>query len=269
MKDKPIVFDSSVAQNYDDLLGAFMFEPFALDLLEKSNIAGVENVLELACGTGRVTNHLAEFLPSKASLTATDINPGMISVAQKRITSPNIKWETADISNLPYDDNSFDLIVCQFGIMFVPEKVNALKEIYRVLQPGGKLIFNTWGPISNNKAWQLSNLVVNSFLGKEPTTIFEEGPFCMSDEKIVLDQLEQAGFRDKKAISVTKNSEIQSAEIAAKGFIIGLPTLNLINARIPHLLFDIIEKLEEKLSIELGESPLKTTFQAWSFEAIK
>lgn len=269
MKDKPIVFDSSVAQNYDDLLGAFMFEPFALDLLEKSSIAGVENVLELACGTGRVTKHLSEFLPEKASLTATDINPGMIAVAKSRIASPNIKWETADISSLPYQDNTFDLIVCQFGIMFVPEKVKALQEIYRVLQPGGRLIFNTWGPISNNRAWQLSNLVVNSFLGKEPSTIFEEGPFCMNDEKTVLEQLEQAGFRDKKAVSVQKDSEIESAAIAAKGFIIGLPTLNLINARIPHLLNDVIEKLEEKLSLEMGDNPLRTSFQAWAFEAVK
>lgn len=269
MKDKPIVFDSSVAQNYDDLLGAFMFEPFALDLLKRSSIAGVENVLELACGTGRVTKHLSEYLPENASLTATDINPGMIAVAKSRIVSTNIKWDTADISSLPYQDNSFDLIVCQFGIMFVPDKVKALQEIYRVLQPGGRLIFNTWGPISNNRAWQLSNLVVNSFLGKEPSTIFEEGPFCMSDEQAVLQQLQLAGFRDKKAVSVRKYSEIEKASVASKGFIIGLPTLNLINARISHLLNEVIEKLEEKLSLELGDKPLKTSFQAWVFEAVK
>ncbi|MTH15835.1 methyltransferase domain-containing protein [Flavobacterium sp. LC2016-01] len=269
MKDKPIVFDSSVAQNYDDLLGAFMFEPFALDLLERSRIASVENVLELACGTGRVTKHLSDLLPSKASLTATDINPGMIAVAKSRVPSAEVKWETADISKLPYDDNTFDLIVCQFGIMFVPDKVKALEEIYRVLQPGGRVIFNTWGPISNNKAWQISNLVVNSFLGKEPTAIFNEGPFCMNDEKTVLHQLEVAGFKNKKAVSVRKYSEIENASVAAKGFIIGLPTLNLINDRIPHLLPDVIEKLEEKLSMDLGDKPLRTSFQAWVFEAVK
>lgn len=269
MEQRPIVFDSSVAQNYDDLLGDFMFEPFALDLLEKTNVAAMQNVLELACGTGRVTKHLSHYLPGRSKLTATDINSGMVAVAKKRVENSAIRWETADISKLPYQDNAFDLIVCQFGLMFVPDKLTALKEIYRVLQPGGKLIFSTWAPIAINRAWLINNRVVNSFLGNKPTLIFEQGPFCMDQHQPVIDFLEEAGFNQNRVTLIEKVSEIESASVAAQGFILGLPTLNLINERIPDLLFSVVEKLESELAAELGNHPLKTVFRALLFEASK
>ena len=269
MKNTQIVFDGSVAQNYDDLLGPFIFEPFAINLVENIESNKQQNVLEIACGTGRVTRPLLKILPVGTSLTATDLNPGMIAVAKQKVPYNIITWDTADMLDLKYHDESFDLIVCQFGVMFAPDKKKAFAGMYRVLKRGGRLIFNTWASIVNNKPFLLTNLVVNSFFGKEPVTIFKEGPFCMDDEKAVLQLLEKSGFKHSTAKIVTLPGTIDSAEDAARGFITGLPTLNIIEEKIPHLLPAIIHTLQKEFTSKLGNHPLKTWLSAWKFEAVK
>lgn len=269
MKESSIVFDDSVAQNYDDCLGPFLFEPFALDLVERIEISKARNVLELACGTGRVTKHLSLQLSADAKLTATDLNPGMIDVAKQRITSGNVRWETVDMTNIPFEENQFDLIVCQFGIMFAPDKVKAFTEIRRVLKKGGKLIFNTWGDIHNNKVWSITSDLVNSFLGENPTGIFTEGPFSLQDEKVVLQFLEQAGFNETKFFSVDKTGTIPTAAEAAKGFILGLPVRATIKNRIPSALPEILTSLEKAFTQQLSDLPLKASLNALVFECTK
>ena len=269
MKNTQIVFDGSLAQNYDDLLGSFIFEPFAIKLVENIDSTHLQNVLEIACGTGRVTKHLRKVLPKNVNLTATDLNAGMIAVAKQKVPLNNIIWNTANMLNLTYDDESFDLIVCQFGVMFAPDKDKAFAEMYRVLKKGGRLIFNTWTNIVNNKPFLLTNIIVNSFLGKEPVTIFKEGPFCMDDEQAVLQLLADTEFTDYTVKTVNVFSSIESAEDAARGFITGLPTLNIIRERIPHLFPAIIETLLNEFISKLGNHPLQTWLSAWEFEAVK
>lgn len=269
MKEKAIVFNGSVAQNYDDCLGPFVFEPFALDLLERIDTTKTGAVLELACGTGRVTKHLTEKLPVTSIVMATDLNAGMIAVAKEKVLSPAVKWATVDMTNIPFDENNFDLIVCQFGLMFAPDKLKALIEIRRVLKEGGKLIFNTWDSIENNKIWQTTNDIVNSFLSDAPTTIFKDGPFAMHDEKAVLQLLEQAGFNNSSVASVNKTGQISTAALAAKGFIQGLPVLNTIREKIPASLPAILKAVEKEYVQQFSDQPLKAALQAWVFEATK
>ena len=139
MKNTQIVFDGSVAQNYDDLLGPFIFEPFAIKLVENIDSKHLHNVLEIACGTGRVTKHLREVLPKNVNLTATDLNAGMIAVAKQKVPLNNIIWNTADMLNLAYEDESFDLIVCQFGVMFAPDRIKLLPKCTAYLKKGAGL----------------------------------------------------------------------------------------------------------------------------------
>jgi len=269
MKNTQIVFDGLVAQNYDNLLGHFIFEPFAVNILENIEFNLLQDVLEIACGTGRVTTHLREVLPAEAKLIATDLNADMIAFAKQRVPLDAITWDTADMLSLKYDDKSFDLIVCQFGVMFAPNKDKAFAEMYRVLKEGGRLIFNTWANIVNNKPFLLTNIVVNYFFDKEPVTIFKEGPFCMDDEQAVLQLLKDSGFKNNTVKAVTVPCSVESAEDAALGFITGLPTLNIIQERIPHLLPVIIETLQKEFINKLGNHPLQTSLSAWKFEAVK
>jgi ubiquinone/menaquinone biosynthesis C-methylase UbiE len=269
MEQNTIVFDDTIAKNYDDLLGPFIFEPYAVDLVNRIDLRQVKNVLEIASGTGRVTKHLSEKLPLGAKLTATDLNLGMIALAAQRITNENIDWHTADMQALPFEDNVFDLVVCQFGIMFPPDRVKALKEIRRVLKPGGQLVFNTWGPIEQNHAWQITSEVVNSFMGNTASDTFRNGPFSLDNEKVVLELLHEAGFDDNNAVSVTLTSETLSAAGASKGFIEGLPILGVIKANVPQLLPAILEKLEKEFNKQLGEQLLKTRLNALVFISVK
>lgn len=137
-------FEGSIPVNYDRYLGPFLFEPFALNLLQKLPIKALNKVLEIACGTGRVTKHLTGSLTEDGTLTATDLNPDMLSVAKENLHDPRIKWMQADAQHLSFDDAIFDTVVCQFGVMFFPDKLKAFKETYRVLKPGGRF-FSMYG----------------------------------------------------------------------------------------------------------------------------
>src|ERR1043165_3264072 len=141
--EKTAAFAGSIPANYERYLGPFLFEPYALDLVSRLQDKKYNDILEIACGTGRVTKHLASSVKHD-TLTATDLNQDMIDIAKTRVPNKNIKWQQADALELPFKDNSFDLVVIQFGVMFFPDKSKGLSEAYRVLKPGGKLIYNTW-----------------------------------------------------------------------------------------------------------------------------
>src|SRR6202041_3504564 len=122
-------FNKSIPQNYEDYLTPFIFDPYAEDLLQRidarTGTTKLKNVLELACGTGSVTRQLPGRLPSAAHLIATDLQPDMLDIAKRHLSASNVTWDTVDMTNIPYEDNRFDLIVCQFGLMLVPDRLKA------------------------------------------------------------------------------------------------------------------------------------------------
>ena len=120
-----IAFAGSVPENYHRNLGAVLFQPYASDLAGR--IERAERVLEIACGTGILTQAIADRFPS-AEIVATDLNPGMIEIAKQHVRSNATTWRQADATQLPFPDREFDTVVCQFGFMFVPEKVRRLSR---------------------------------------------------------------------------------------------------------------------------------------------
>src|SRR5205085_7260156 len=108
-------------------------------------------VLELACGTGVVTRALAASLPAPVSIVATDLNPAMLEEAQKQPIAREVAWQPADACALPFAHGGFDAVVCQFGAMFFPDRVQGYAEARRVLAPGGSLVFNVWDDIASNE----------------------------------------------------------------------------------------------------------------------
>ena len=169
--EKTAGFSGSIPANYERYLGPFLFEPYALDLVSRLQDKKYDHILEIACGTGRVTKHLARSVKFDA-LTATDLNPDMIRVAQDNVHNDSITWMPADAMSLPFDDSSFDLVVMQFGIMFFPDKEKGLSEAYRVLKTGGKLIFNTWNKAETNEAIHEGRLIIESYFGDNPPIFF-------------------------------------------------------------------------------------------------
>jgi ubiquinone/menaquinone biosynthesis C-methylase UbiE len=268
MTTRSVFFGGEISQNYEDYLGPFLFEPYAVDLASRIQWTGVSQILELACGSGRLTKVISERLPPTVAFTATDLNADMISVAKNKVPSERIKWETADMLNLPFEDGSFDLVICQFGIMLVPDQQKALAEIYRVLNKGGKVMFSTWSDLAYNKLWSIGDKVLRSYLGKSSMEQIP-GPFAMAAEEDVLNRLNGAGFTVMHATVVTNSGDTESAKMAAYGFIFGLPVIQLIRKEAPNSLSTILETLEESLRAELGEHPLRVPQKALVFEATK
>lgn len=264
----PLLFNESIPQKYEDYLTPFLFDPYAEDLVDRIEVIGLDNVLEVACGTGAVTKKLLAHLPSTAQLVATDLQPDMLDIAKRSISFPNVTWDVVDMTNIPYEDNRFDLIICQFGLMLVPEKLKALAEMRRVLRPGGHLLLNVWGSSRYNQIWNIAGTVIQSFLGGNPM-LLDPGPFSLADENTGLDLLKKAGFQDAKVTAVDKTGKIENAAMAAKGFIEGLPLFTAIRQKDPALPARIQEALEVELVNQLGDYPLQSSMQALVFETIK
>jgi ubiquinone/menaquinone biosynthesis C-methylase UbiE len=192
----------------------------------------------------------------------------MLMIARTNISADNVLWDVADMADLSYADEFFDLVICQFGLMLVPDKEKALAEIMRVMKKNGRFLFNVWGERKENAIWAIGMKIIGSFLGENPVPQ-NVGPFSMEDEKETLRLLERSGFRDIQADPVKKTGMIDSAADAAKGFIEGLPIAKMLIQRDPSLIVKIEEALAKELIGQLGDKPMSSPLYAWVFDAVK
>lgn len=217
------LFAGSIPANYDKYLGPLLFEPYALDIVERLKKDKVEHLLELACGTGRVTKHLMHLIPESGSLVATDLNTEMLEIAKEKIMDKKVTWDTADAQNLPFKNGQFDHIVCQFGVMFFPDKEKSFKDAARVLKDGGKYIFNTWEEVEKNPRSDTMWKVILEMFADESPEFFEKRPQPFCDKIEIEKMLLNAGFKNVKIESVSKTSRYNSPDDLVNGFADGSP----------------------------------------------
>ena len=149
-QESDLHFAGSIPELYERFLVPLIFQPYAVDLADRVAVLGPQTVLEVAAGTGAVTRAIAARLSADAAITATDLNQPI-----SRLDS--VTWRQADALNLPFDEGSFDTVVCQFGAMFFPDRVRAYSELLRVLRSGGTLLFNVWDDIEHNEVTKVVN----------------------------------------------------------------------------------------------------------------
>ena len=208
------------ATHYDQFFGPLYFEPYAIEVAKRIEPAGIAVVLEIAAGTGRATRHIRERISPEARLVASDISEEMLAVAKKKLGHLDIDWQHIDAQQLPFSDNSIDLVICCFGYMFVPDKPGAFAEAWRVLRPGGHFLFTTWDKLENNPASYISRCMAKQYL-KEPLPESYDLPTSMSDESVIRSLLADTGFLKLSVEKVKLLSAIPSAKEAALGFVQG------------------------------------------------
>jgi SAM-dependent methyltransferase len=224
------VFAGSIPALYDRYLVPLLFVPYAKDLAARAAATGARRILEIAAGTGAVTERMLAAMP-EAELVATDLNPAMLEVAAARIESPHVTFQAADAQALPFPDGAFDALVCQFGVMFFPDRIGAYREARRVLKPGGVFLFNAWGRVEENGLTAALAEAMGEIFPDDPPDFFRRVPFGYHDVARIETDLETAGFTGIEIESVEKRSRIGSAREAAIGLCQGSPLRAEIEAR--------------------------------------
>jgi len=225
-------FTGHVPEFYDSYLVPLIFEPYTADLAQRVALRSPARVLEIAAGTGVVTRALAETLPARAHIVATDLNQPMLDHAAAIGTSRPVEWRKADALRLPFPDESFDVVVCQFGVMFFPDKVKAYAEARRVLDEGGIFAFNVWDGLEENEFADVVHRAVASMFPDDPPAFLARIPYGYSNLAVVGHDLAEAGFRSRAQIeTVAARSRAPSAREPAVAFVEGTPLVNEIEKR--------------------------------------
>jgi SAM-dependent methyltransferase len=225
-------FTESIPELYESHLVPLIFEPYAADLANRVAMRHPSRVLETAAGTGVVTRAMARALPMHVDLIATDLNQPMLDRAAVIGTSRPVTWQQADANRLPFDDASFDIVVCQFGVMFFADKARAFSEARRVLRRDGVLLFNVWDRIEENEFANAVTAALAGLFPADPPLFMVRTPHGYFDPEVISRDLADAGFSATPCFeTIAARSRAASARVPAVAYCQGTPLRNEIEAR--------------------------------------
>jgi SAM-dependent methyltransferase len=222
-------FSGSIPRSYDERLGPLLFEPYAAEVARRVPASALR-VLEVACGTGIVTRHLHAVLPAAATLVATDLNQAMVDYARAALPAERIAWQVADAQDLPFGDESFDAVVFQFGLMFLPDRPRGFREARRVLVPGGVLLATVWLPTHEHPAVAAMETVLRELFPEDPPR-FLDTPYGYNDAARIRADAAAGGFGEIELETVRFQTTAPSALEFAKGFVYGTPLTHNLKQR--------------------------------------
>ena len=262
-------FVGNIPEHYDRGLGPVIFADYAADIARRAAACNPARVLETAAGTGIVTRRLRDLLPAGTSLTATDLNPPMLEVARAKFRpDEHVNFQPADATALPFPDSSFDAVVCQFGVMFFPEKDKAYREVHRVLAPGGRYLFSVWDAHRYNPFGRIAHEVAGSFFPSDPPQFYRV-PFSYCQIDPIKESLMGAGFTDIEIAVLRLEKEIPDAALFATGVVCGNPLIDQIRGRGGVDPDSVVEAVAQALRAEFGPDPGRMPLQAIIFSAGK
>jgi SAM-dependent methyltransferase len=256
-------FTGPVSKIYETHLVPMIFAPYAADLARRVAARQPASVLELACGTGAVTRVLAEALPASASYVATDLSPAMLEEAKSIVTRRPIEWREADAQALPLPDASADAIVCQFGVMFFPDKPKAFAEARRVLTRGGALLFSVWDKMEANEFGDVVTQEMAKVFPDDPPNFLPRTPHGYNDVETIRRDLAAGGLTRPASIeTVTFVSRAPSARHVALAYCQGTSLRAEIEARDPAGPGRATDAAERALTRRFGTGPIEGKLQA-------
>jgi SAM-dependent methyltransferase len=264
--DKPgsdTAFAGSIPELYESHLVPLIFQPYADDLARRVAALAPSRVLETAAGTGVVTRAMARTLPAHVEIVATDLNQPMLDRATAVGTERPVQWKQADAMHLPFEEASFDVVACQFGVMFFPDKAHAFAEARRVLRPGGTLLFNVWDRIEEN---EFSHVVTNALarvFPADPPRFMARTPHGYFDQGAISRDLANGGFRAAPRFdTVAARSRAPSAGVPAVAYCQGTPLRNEIEARSGASLAEATAVCAAAIAERFGDGPVDGKIQA-------
>jgi SAM-dependent methyltransferase len=256
-------FIGSLPKVYQTYLVPLIFEPYATDLATRLAAGPVGRVLEIAAGTGVVTRTLASVLPESVSIVASDLNQPMLDQAVAVGTRRPVEWRQADAMRLPFEDGAFDAVVCQFGVMFFPDKAKSFAEARRVLRSGGVLMFNVWDRIEENEFAETVTTALAALFPADPPRFLARIPHGYSDRPTIERDLADGGFTMAPRITtVLKRSRANSPETPAIAYCQGTPLRNEIEARSAGRIRDVTARAAEAVAQRFGSGSVDGKMQA-------
>ncbi len=268
MPEPTTAFTGSLPVVYDEHLVPVLFRPYAEVLADRVAAWAPSRVLEVAAGTGALTRELADRLPD-ADITATDLAPPMVERGAARSGSARVRWQQADAQDLPTADASVDVWVCQFGIMFFPDRVRAYREAHRVLRPGGRLLLSTWGPLADNGFAQVLDEALRAWRPADPPTFVRDVPHGYPDADRVRADLTAAGFTDVQVDVVRLDSRAASAHEVATAFLTGTPAGDPARREGPDAVDEAIAAVTAALQRRYGDGPVAAPMSALLAQATR
>jgi SAM-dependent methyltransferase len=261
--DSDRVFTGSISKLYETYLVPLIFEPYAADLVDRLASRSLSRVLEVAAGTGVVTRALASVLPESVSIVATDLNPSMLDQAATVGISRPVEWRQADAMQLPFRDETFDAVVCQFGAMFFPEKAEAFSEARRVLTAGGVFIFNVWDRIEDNELADTVSTTLESLFPEDPPRFLARTPHGYHDRPTIVRDLAAGGFTaSPQFTTVAARSRAKSSRVPAIAYCQGSPLRSEIEARDASRLGEATDLAAEAIARRFGRGAVDGKIQA-------
>ena len=263
MAGSDTLFAGSIPEIYDRLLVPLIFESYARDLAKRLARLEPQDVLELAAGTGVLTRAIASRLPSRTRIVATDLNQPMLDhAAARQLVDSRITWQQADAQAIPLEGQRFDVVCCQFGVMFFPDRLQAYRETHRVLRSGGSFFFNVWDRISENEFADAVTQALAVVFPKNPPRFLARTPHGYHDLDQIKDELIEAGYA-KISIDAVEAKSTASAPIdAAIAYCQGTPLRNEIEARQAAGLEDATKAAAEALARRFGKGPIEGRIRA-------
>ena len=246
------IFAGSIPAIYEQYLVPLLFQPYADDLAWRVATLRAGVVLEIAAGTGVVTRALRTLLPQAVEIIATDLNEAMLRLGETRASGPGLSFLRADARQLPFADETADVVICQFGVMFLPDKRAGYREALRVLRPGGRYLFNVWDRLEQNEVSEVVTRAVAALFPDDPPLFFERTPFGYFDVATIRRELSDAGFENIEIETVQKVTHAQSAELVAVGLCQGTPLRGEIELRDPSRLAEATAAAAAALSARFG-----------------
>lgn len=256
-------FTGSIPACYERYLVPLMFEPYAIEMAERIRALSPHDVLEIACGTGVLTRRLAKVLEPDCTIIATDLNQPMLDVARATGTKRPVQWSQADAMQLPFDDASVDVVACQFGVMFFPDKPTAFAEARRVLRRGGTFIFNAWDRLEENVLAQMATDAIAAIFPDNPSHFMRRTPHGYYDADAIARDLLAAGFDVPARIDlVAARSRAANAMDVAMAYCQGTPMWGEILARQADGLDAVTERVAAHIASIVGTGPIDEKMQA-------